>query len=104
MCDFCRAPVFVVVWCGACLCVARCVGQDLKREAREEVQKQLDMDFKRIILDNKRMVRWRESLPSQSPSLFLCTPPLTAFSCCQPLHSWCRSCGCGYACVVVTSV
>ena len=30
--------------------------QDLKREAREEVQKQLDMDIKRIILDNKRMV------------------------------------------------
>ena len=31
--------------------------QDTRRRAREEAQKQLDSDTKRIILDNKRMVR-----------------------------------------------
>lgn len=31
---------------------------ELKRRARSEAQRQLDTDTKRVILDNKRMVRW----------------------------------------------
>ncbi len=58
---------------GVCTCVAVRSMQDSKRAAREEVQKQLDSDIKRIILDNKRMVRGR-LCPLMSSHVLSCRP------------------------------